>query len=405
MSTTAALDERARTWRLGAPRRDYVIGNVRAVTATAVLDDAAVVVREGRIADVRSGSFRDPHTVDGNGLLLLPGIVDVHSDALENEMLPRPNAPVPGEFALTSMEGRLVGAGVTTVFHGVRFGHQTFRGLPRDVDVSAVMCDLIDRAPSYRVDHRILHRLDIMSAPGAESLARRLESIPSGGAIPMVSHEDHTPGQGQYADPQYFIDYSISKDGMDPDQARENVERLIREGVEKEGLRRETLAWLGQLSGAGKIRLAGHDPDTPEVVDGLVARHCSEAEFPTTLEAARAAHGHGLAVIAGAPNLLRGSSHAGNVTAGELLAAGLLNGLASDYLPAAMLGSVWRAIRDGLVDLPRGISLITQGPARAAGLDDRGVLAEGYRADLALVDDRLPTWPRTITTILSAVRT
>ncbi len=124
--TSIELDQLAGTWQFGPPApRDYVLSHVRAVTADRVSDDSWVVVREGRIADIRDTPVGDPRTVDGNGLLLIPGIVDIHCDSLENELMPRPNAPVPGEFALTSLEGRLVGAGITTIYHGgVRFGHQ-----------------------------------------------------------------------------------------------------------------------------------------------------------------------------------------------------------------------------------------------------------------------------------------
>lgn len=386
-------------WRLGPSPADFDLANVRVVTADRVLDGARVVVRDGLIADVSTGPATGVAALDGGGMLVVPGVVDVHSDALEKERLPRPNAGVPWEFALASLEGRLVSAGVTTIFHGAAFQHQTYRGGSRSVETAGEVCDLIDTARSYRVDHRVLHRLDVLSEPGAEALRRRLASLPAGDPPPLVSHEDHTPGQGQYADPTYMVNYIVEADGRTEEQAWADVDRLMADGEHWNPIRRANLDWLGGLARDGKIRLVGHDPDGVATVDGIVERGGAIAEFPTTMEAARRARDRGLLIVAGAPNLLRGQSHSGNLAAGELLAAGLLDAVASDYLPSALLGSVWAAVLQDVLDLPTGIRLVSSGPARAAGLEDRGVLAPGYRADFAVIDDRISAWPHVIATI------
>lgn len=390
-------------WSLGPAPADFDLAHVRALTPDGILDGARIVVRDGLIADVSTGPATGVSALDGGGLLVIPGVVDIHSDALEKERLPRPNAPVPWEFALSSLEGRLTASGVTTIFHGAAFQHQTYRGGPRSMQTAHEVCDLIDNARSYRVDHRVLHRLDLLSEQGAEGLRRRLASLPADAPVPLVSYEDHTPGQGQYADPRYMVDYIVAADGRTQEQAWADVERLMSEGDAWNPVRTANLEWLGGLGTHSRVRLLGHDPDGVATVDGIVARGGAIAEFPTTIEAARRARERGLFIVAGAPNLLRGGSHSGNLAAGELLAEGLLDALASDYLPSALLGSVWSAVRSGAVELTAGVGLVTSGPARAAGLTDRGVLAAGYRADLAVVDDRLTAWPQVVTTMRAGV--
>ncbi len=426
-------------WSLDGAPPDYVLTGVRAVLPDRVLDDARIVVRGGLIAEVapRRGVRGD---VDGGGLLVVPGLVDVHSDALERERAPRPTAVLPWDFAIASFEGRLVGAGVTTAFHGAGFQHEHARGVRREPEAALELARAVDDARvvdtgrvgcSGRLDHRVLHRLDVTSAPGQAALRERLASLPvapdlagattagtttagattagttaagtAGDPPPLVSHEDHTPGQGQYADPEQLVRYIVGEDGLTPDDARQRVAALqaTRAGahVERDG----ALAWLGDLARAGRIRLMGHDPDTVEAVEALEARGAVAAEFPTTLVAAREARARGLLVVAGAPNALRGASHSGNVSAAQLLAEGLVDALASDYLPSALLGAVARIVRDRTCDLPAAVHLVTAGPAAVAGFTDRGALRPGLRADLALVEDRRGPWPQVIATLTACL--
>lgn len=397
-SDAPALDP----WRLGAAPENYDLVDIRALTPAGVVDDARIVVRDGLIQEVGSRPSGSRGSVHGNNALVLPGLVDTHSDALEKERLPRPNAPVPWAFAMASLEGKFAAAGVTTTFHGAAFQHQTYRGGARDLESVDQVCRVVDAAPKKRVDHHVLHRLDVLSGPGADRLARRLAET-TDPVTPLVSHEDHTPGQGQYADPTYMVNYIMGADGRTEAEALADVDRLIREGQEQAPVRAANLAWLGELARDGRIRLAGHDIDSPEGADELHARGGTVAEFPTTLSAARRARELGMTIVAGAPNLLRGGSHAGNISAAELLGAGLLDALASDYLPSALLSAVWQCVRQGQIDLPRAIALVTSGPARVAGLDDRGSLTPGLRADLALVDDTHGDWPSVSATLRSPV--
>ncbi|GAB3702000.1 alpha-D-ribose 1-methylphosphonate 5-triphosphate diphosphatase [Mariniluteicoccus flavus] len=376
-------DTRVRPWPVTLPPADYVLSGVRVVLPDDILE-GAIVVRDGLIAEIVGHSLSGD--VDGQGRLVLPGLVDVHSDALEKERAPRPSAVLPWEFALTSFEAKLAAAGITTMFHGAGFQHKHARGVRRDPETALELCREVTAHAHERVDHRILHRLDVLSEAGATTLSTWLDERPRDAAPPLVSHEDHTPGQGQYVDASHLVTYMVGADGTSPEDAWSQVAQLREESRANQHVRERNLAWLGELAREGRIRLMGHDPDSAEAVDELVARGAEVAEFPTTVEAARRARERGLLIVAGAPNVLRGGSHAGNVSAWELALMGCLDALASDYLPSGLLGAV--SVAAGELGLPQAVRLVTSGPARVAGLADRGTIAVGERADLVLVDDR-----------------
>lgn len=385
----------AEPWTLAAPPADYVLGHVRAVLPDRVLDDARVVVRDGLIAAVEPHPAGSASDVDGQGLVCLPGLVDTHSDGLENERLPRPGAELPVEFALLSFEGKLRAAGVTTVFHGIGFEESLGRGMPRSVRQAEKVCEALDAHPGGLVDHRILYRLDVRCPEGLAALRHRLDQVPDGA---LVSHEDHTPGQGQYADRAYYERYIMARRGMSEAEARAHVDDLVAERDGRLGIREEALSWLGTRS--SRIRLLGHDPASATEIAELRARGGAVAEFPTTLEAAEAAREHGLPVVVGAPNVLRGGSHNGNASARDLVARGLVTAVASDYLPSGLLAAAILLAGAGLARLPEAVALVTSGPAQVAGLADRGRLLPGLRADLVLVETREP-WP-VVRSVLSA---
>ena len=402
MTTTSRM-----TWPAGQVPADYVLGGVRAVLPGAVVDDARVVVRDGLIAEAGPAPAGSAADLDGRGLLCLPGLIDVHSDALERERAPRPGVLLPWDFAVTSVEGRLSAAGITTAFHGAGFEDKISGVTTRSVTAAVETCAAVTArslAPAPLVGHRILYRLDIRSPEGADALARALDSHPATAqSLPLVSHEDHTPGQGQYADRRYMERNLAEMDGMTAEEAARRVDELIAERDAYLPALERNMAWLGSLALAGRIRLVGHDLDSPGAVAALRARGGSVAEFPTTADAARAARELGIPVVMGAPNVLRGESHSGNVSAAALAGLGLVTALASDYLPSGLLAGAFTLATHGATTLPAGIGLVTSGAAAAAGLSDRGSLTPGLRADLALVDDSA-AWPVVRATFRAACR-
>lgn len=385
-------------WTLGANPASYVLGDVRVVLPHSVTDRASVVVEDGRIVEiVKAGVLRAD--VAGAGLLLMPGLIDVHSDALEKERMPRPAAPLPLDFALRSFDAKIAAAGITTMFHGAGFHRKFADGVTRTPVTALQMCEAIDAYVSDRVDHRVLHRFDVRGAEGAELIRERLDGLPADAEPILLSHEDHTPGQGQYADIEHFIDALVAG-GEDRDAVRVNVAQRIADAEHTDLIRDDNLIWAGKQARLGRVRLVGHDPDSAEAIDALVERGGSVAEFPTTVEAARRARERGLVTVAGAPNVLRGGSHSGNISAVALIAEGLVDALASDYLPSSLLAAAMLLARDGVLDLPEAVRLVTSGAAAVSGLSDRGCITPGARADFALIDDRGP-WATVVTTLVA----
>ena len=375
-------------WTVGRSPADYVIGHVIAVLPDRIVDDARIVVRDGRVAEVGPHPAGAGCDLDGAGATLLPGLVDVHSDAFGKELRPRLGIALDPLFALAAAGARLRAAGVTTAFHGLAFQEQSLVGLPIGSPNALELTDVIASADDHYVDHQVLHRLDVRCRLGAELLERRLGAVKAAAdqVVPVVSYEDHTPGMGQFADPATMRQWLVADEGMDEAEAADHIRAVAIRRDQRVDVRESTVARLGELAVRGRIRLFGHDLATPEEVFTLAENGCAVAEFPTTLQAARAAHERGLLVVAGAPNVVRGGSHSGNVAAAELAANGLVHALASDYLPAAMLVAAVRLVRDGIATLPQAVALVTSGPAACAGLHDRGELREGSRADLIIAD-------------------
>lgn len=384
-------------WPLTRPPADYVLGHVRAVLPDRVLDDARIAVRGGCIAEVGPHPAGAAADVDGGGAYCLPGLVDVHSDGLERERMPRPGAEVPWRFALLSFEGKLRAAGITTVFHGAAFEAGEGSLKVRSVDAALEMCRQVADRGDGPVEHRILHRLDVRSAEGLAALRTRLAGL---GATALVSHEDHTPGQGQYADRTFYERWVMGTRDLTAEQARAHVDAFVAQREANVGVRDEALAVLGGLAQDGGVRLVGHDPASAAEIAALAGRGGAVAEFPTTVGAAVAARERGMPVVMGAPNALRGVSHSGNASARELVGRGLVTALASDYLPSGLLAAAFLLAADGVATLPAAVGLVTAGAAEAVALPDRGSLTPGGRADLVLVEAGRP-WP-VVRTVLRA---
>ncbi|MFD1812440.1 alpha-D-ribose 1-methylphosphonate 5-triphosphate diphosphatase [Rhodococcus gannanensis] len=392
---SAPTPVRQPTWSLGRAPADYVLGHVRAVLPGGVVDDARVVVRDGRIAEVGPARPGVAVDVDGDGLFCLPGLVDVHSDGLEKERLPRPGAELPWLFSMMSFEGKLRAAGITTVFHGASFSDRETAASQRSVHVAQQMCDAIEEwnarpDAGQLVDHRVLHRLDVRSAKGLAAMRGHLDAKVAVGAydteVPaVISHEDHTPGIGQYADRTFFERYVAETRGISMEDARLHVDGVIRTREDSLPVREEAMDWLAARAGQGVARIFGHDPESAVEIADLARRGGAVAEFPTTEEAAREARSRGMSIVMGGPNILRGGSHSGNVSAEQLAGLGLVTALASDYLPSSLLGAAFALAERDIMPLHDAVALVTSGPATAVGLVDRGTLEPGQRADLALV--------------------
>jgi alpha-D-ribose 1-methylphosphonate 5-triphosphate diphosphatase len=334
-------------------------------------------VEDGIIAAIDHGTAVPPGAVDCHGDFVCPGLVELHTDNLERHISPRPKVDWPHHAAIAAHDAELASTGITTVFDAIRVGSITSgraRGYKRYARALADEILAMRDAGTLRISHHLHLRAEICS----ETLLDELGEFGPEDRVGIVSLMDHTPGQRQFADVEKFADYLIGKHGMGRAEFETYVGYL--EGLQRElGARHEA----GAVAAARRYGavIASHDDTTAEQVAVSAGHGARLAEFPTTEAAADACAGSGIAVIMGAPNLVRGGSHSGNVAARRLAEADRLDILSSDYVPSALLlaavklGDIWS-------DLPRGIGAVTRRPAESVGLSDRGALQIGRRGDL-----------------------
>jgi alpha-D-ribose 1-methylphosphonate 5-triphosphate diphosphatase len=359
---------------------DVVVTNARIVLADRVIDNGWLAVSRGRIAEIGEGAAPE-RGHDAAGELLMPGLIELHTDHLEAHYAPRPKVYWNPVGAVVSYDGQLATSGITTVLDSLRVWREEGA---EDVDgAAATLADAIATAREadlLRVSH-FLHLRCEVPMPSVVADTRELIGRPD---VRLASLMDHTPGQRQFRDERKLRDYYRGKSsGMtDADLDVLFARRLAYQAAHAEANYRA----LVELARAHGVPLASHDDTTLAHVRQAVVDAVAIAEFPTTIEAAAALHESGVRVLMGAPNLVRGASHAGNVATAELAAAGLLDVMSSDYMPASLLTAALRLPRvvPG-IDLAAAIRTVTKTPAAAVGLDDRGELAPGKRADLIQV--------------------
>ena len=336
-----------------------------------------VTLAGGEIAEIAAGATVPLGAIDCCGDIVAPGLVELHTDNLERHLRPRPSAHWPQKPAIVAHDAELAACGITTVYDALRVGSIEGKG---GVGWSRYARELADEllamraAGALKISHHIHLRAEICS----ETLIAELDQFGPEDQVGMLSLMDHTPGQRQFADIGQYRTYMMGKHGLSEAVFNEHVTSRQALGDRVRDPHEAAAVAAAQRLGAV---LASHDDTLVDHVAQSARFGVALAEFPTTADAARACRQHGIAVMMGAPNLVRGGSHSGNVSAVELARVGLLDIVSSDYVPSAllyaavMLGEIWG-------DLARGIATVTTAPAHAAGLMDRGRLAQGLRADL-----------------------
>lgn len=360
-----------------------ILANADLVLSDCVMRGAIHVEGE-QIVGITEGDAVPPGAVDCGGDLLIPGLIELHTDNLERHIQPRPGVDWPHETAILAHDGELASVGITTVFDALRVG--SIYGAGNGYAPYALALTEEINALTARQATRISHFIHLRAEICSETLIEEMEAFGPDHRVRLVSLMDHTPGQRQFRDLSKLEEYEKGKHGMSDAQFASHVAMLkdlrarIGDGHET------TVVRIAQQLGA---TLASHDDTTAEQVGTSAGHSVKLAEFPTTVEAAQANRDAGIKIIMGAPNLIRGGSHSGNVAAEELARAGLLDILSSDYIPSSLmlavfhLAAIWG-------DVPRAIATVTATPAAATGLTDRGWIAEGLRADLVRVDQSAP---------------
>jgi alpha-D-ribose 1-methylphosphonate 5-triphosphate diphosphatase len=356
---------------------ETIFTNGRIVTADAEFD-GTVVVRDGRIADVSPGRSRAA-AVDLEGDTLIPGLVELHTDNMEKHFAPRPGVKWPSISAVMVHDTQVAAAGITTVFDSLSLGDvrgDTDRVQNRTRMVEAI-CEVSDRRIT-RAEHRLHLRCEVTPDDAVEAVDKWID-LP---LVGLLSVNDHTPGQRQFLDPDKLKDYYMGKFLMTERQFEEFHTRSLDLHQRNAARHRQAIVSLAQ---ARALPLASHDDATRAHVQEALSNGMTIAEFPTTWEAAEASREGGLAVLVGAPNLVLGGSHSGNIAAIDLIRAGHADILSSDYVPASLIEGVFKLPRESTIALPDAVRLASLNPARAVGLNDRGEIARDKRADLVRV--------------------
>jgi alpha-D-ribose 1-methylphosphonate 5-triphosphate diphosphatase len=354
------------------------IENARIVTADEVVE-VGLIIADGVIQEILPKGRMIDGAIDAGGDFLLPGLVELHTDNLERQFQPRPSVRWPPDAAMLAHDQQMASAGITTVLDAVAVGfhegkEERSEFLKRSIDVLEHAKD----AGSLKADHYLHLRCEI-SSPHVIDMFEPLRDHES---LRLISFMDHTPGQRQGHDLEKYR--TFHRGGGRRTEAE--LDALVEKRLEEQNLyaekHREEL--LKRVDGLG-VTLASHDDSTVEHVEEAVAAGVSISEFPTTAKAAAAAHAHAMTIVMGAPNIILGGSHSGNVSALELAGSGHLDALSSDYVPVSLLHAVFRLVDLVGLTLPDAAAKVTKNPAAMGGFTDRGEISAGKRADLVRV--------------------
>ncbi|OCT12245.1 alpha-D-ribose 1-methylphosphonate 5-triphosphate diphosphatase [Paenibacillus pectinilyticus] len=365
----------------------YIITNGIIITEEALLEGFDLIVEQDRISKiVPKGSFipeANTEILDANGGYVTPGLIDIHSDYIEHMTAPRPTSLIDFRLSLRETEKELIGHGITTMFHSLSiFKSVDYKYRPiREPENVRKLVDLIDQTHTsmHLVRHRFHARFEIDNLDEIESLKQYINED----KVHLLSFMDHTPGQGQYRDLEM---YKKTIRGYE-DVTDENVEIIIANHQSKPKMTIDAVREIAEMAKARNIAVASHDDDSVEKLDLVKSFGTTISEFPITLEIARKAKEKGLYTIAGAPNVILGGSHSGNLSASEAVQDGSIDILCSDYYPAAMLHAVFQLASQYNKSLVDMFKLVTLNPAKAVNMDDNlGSIREGKKADLLIIE-------------------
>ncbi len=356
---------------------ETILTNATLILPTEIVA-GTLVIRGGEIAEIQPGPSHAASAIDLGGDHLMPGVVDVHTDNLERQVEPRAGARWPSRSAMLAHDAQCAAAGVTTVLDALCLGDlgfdkervKTFRDAVVDLDALAYTGLL-------KSDHYLHLRCELP----ATDMMELVDPVADHPLVRMISLMDHSPGVGQYANMDRY--WALRRrGGLKDDEIQGRIDHLLEQRARtRDPNRRALLARVKHLG----VALASHDDRTLEEIEENHRDGIMISEFPVAMEAANAARARGMDIIAGAPNIVRGGSHSGNIAAADLVRAGRVDAFASDYVPAALVEAAFICADTTGISLPEAVGYITDRPARMSNLPDRGRLEAGLRADLVRV--------------------
>jgi alpha-D-ribose 1-methylphosphonate 5-triphosphate diphosphatase len=357
--------------------KETVLSNARIVLEEQLLS-GSVLIRDGKIADISEGHSTVGEDFEGD--YLIPGLVELHTDHLESHYSPRPGVRWNKTAAIQAHDAQVVTSGITTVFDCLRMGSDEDGGFEKgEMRDMADAIQQAQREDRLRADHLIHLRCEV----SADNVLDHFHDFENDNYVRLVSLMDHAPGQRQFQTMDQYIFYYQKKRGLSDEAFARFVAKRQEESAKYSKPHRDVLTKICHERG---ITIASHDDATLDHVDEAIGYGVRLAEFPTSVEAAKASHKAGMSVLMGAPNIVRGKSHSGNIAARDLAELDVLDVLSSDYVPLSLLHAPFiLADEVEAISLPKAIAMVTATPARTVSLDDRGRIATGLRADLVRV--------------------
>lgn len=371
----------------------YLLSNGKLVLEDRVADNYELLIEEGRIRRIAPRGGIDKtglYVIDAQGGYIAPGFIDIHSDYIEHMASPRPTSVLDFKMAIKEVEKQLVNQGITTIYHSLSLYKESFF-TPKKIRTSENVKKLVEHIEevnkgSSLIHHRFHARYEIDNVDDVPYLLEYIKQ----NKVHLLSFMDHTPGQGQYRNLEIYKETIKGYQEM----TEEELEKHIQEAQKKEKLDLETILTISKIAREKGVPLASHDDDSVEKVDLVKSWGTVISEFPITVEVAKAAKAQEMFTVAGAPNVLLGGSHSGNLKAAEAICEGCIDILCSDYYPASLLHAVFLLEKKYGQELAEMFKLVTLNPARALGIDAAyGSIAEGKRADLIIIEKDKDDFP------------
>jgi len=328
-----------------------------------------------------SGINDNMQVIEANGMYLIPGLIDMHSDAIEKEIEPRPKTFFPITSSFIELEKKLAGNGITTIYHSLTLGGEVGSTGIRHNDR---VVEIIEKINTNSLERSMIHnrvhlRYEVTNIPGLKIIKDLLERR----LIHLLSFMDHTPGQGQFNAADSYEEYLMSTKGMTKEEAYSMSDKvkLLQNQVDDRALKK-----LARLTREMGINIASHDDDSTAKIDEILDLGVTISEFPTKLSVANYASSQNLYVVVGAPNIVRSGSHGNNLRAMDAIKTGAADIICSDYYPPSMLAAVFKLVEEG-IEMPEAVRMVSLNPARALGIGDLyGSIEVGKKADLVLVE-------------------